>query len=229
MASSTTTQPVTLRDKLNEPSLGKFADALAQAPVGDALAILLDVSNPSTTVPATTVGAAVSQTGATVATASAATQTSSYVQADVQSIATLANALKVDYNKTIADVAALVAQVNALRVDDLALRAAAAAALAGTLGGATETSVTVTSNKAVLAQAPTPNGLFQVNATGGTTKGVKQLVMDPTATLITGQVYWDGGVNLTFAAIDAVSSCDLIYAKGDLSQKVSSLLQTVSP
>lgn len=53
------------------------------------------------------------QTGATVATANAATQTSSYVQADVQTIAALANALKTDYNKTITDVGTLITELTA--------------------------------------------------------------------------------------------------------------------
>lgn len=227
--SSTTTSVTTFRDKLNSPALGKQADANASVPMGDLLSVVLDVSNPNVVVAATTVGASVSQTGATVATADAATQTSSYVQVDVQTVATLANALKVDYNKTITDVAALVARLNQARVDILALRAELASGLAGTVGGATETSVTVTSNRAVLAQAPTPNGLLTVKATTATTAGVKKLVRDPLHALVTGEVYWDGGVNLTFAAVDVVTACDVVYAKGDLSQKVSALLATTTP
>lgn len=42
-------------------------------------------------------------TAVTVATANAAVQSGGYVQADVQTIATLANALKVELNKAIAD------------------------------------------------------------------------------------------------------------------------------
>ena len=47
-------------------------------------------------------GAAAAQSDADCATADAATQTASYVQADVQSIATLANALKTDHNDLLA-------------------------------------------------------------------------------------------------------------------------------
>jgi hypothetical protein len=137
--SSSTTQTTALQDKLNSPALGKFADALALAPVGDILAVLL----------------------------AAAT--------------------------------------------------------------ATETGLSASGNKGALGQAPTPNGLFQVNATTATHAGVKQIVTDPTATLITGQVYWDGGVNLTFAAVDGVTAFSALYCKGDGSVKVSSLLQIVSP
>ena len=227
--SSTVTSTTTLRDKLNNSALGKNADAIKEAPLGDMLSVLFDNANPGTSVPATTVGAAVAQTGATVATTNAASQSSSYVQADVQTIATLANALKVDYNKTITDIAALIALTNQERTDILALRSAMATALTGVLGGMTETSVTVTSNKAVLAQAPTQNGLFLVNGTTGTHTGTKQIVRDPLQTLATGQVYWDGGVNLTFPAYDAITACDLMYSKGDLSQKASIFMRVVSP
>lgn len=48
-------------------------------------------------------------------TAAAATQTGSYVQADVQTIATLANALKTSYNAAQADLATAVTLVNALK------------------------------------------------------------------------------------------------------------------
>jgi hypothetical protein len=137
--SSTTTQTTALQDKLNSPVLGKFSDALALAPLGDILAVIL----------------------------SAAT--------------------------------------------------------------ATETGLTASANKGALGQAPTPNGLISVNATTATTGGVKQIVTDPKATLVTGQVFWDGGVNLTFAAVDVVTVFSALYCKSDGSMKVSSLLQIVSP
>jgi hypothetical protein len=207
--SSTTTSTTTLRDKLNSPTLGKEADAIREAPLGDLLSLLLDVANPGTSVPATTVGGAVANTGVQ------SPANASYTQADQTALATCA--------------LALVVQINLLRTDVLALRAAMATALTGVLGGMTETSVTVTSNKAVLAQAPTQNGLFVVNGTTGTHTGVKQLVRDPTQTLATGQVYWDGGVNITFAAIDAITVCDLMYSKSDLTQKASVLMRLVSP
>jgi hypothetical protein len=73
----------------------------------------------------------VTQTAATVtygavATANANAQTAGYVQADVQSIATLANALKTAFN---ALVAALQTQTNALVADDGATITALNAAL----------------------------------------------------------------------------------------------------
>jgi len=247
---TTTTVVQTVRDKLNSNILGKETDVHSRAPLGDILSILLDTTNPTTVVAATTVGAAVTptssapsaQTGATVSTTSAATQTGSYVQADVQTIATLANALKTDYNKTITDVGAilttlgaavtdvgtLATRLNQARVDILALRAELAAVVGnGVIGGATETGLTPTSNVVTLSAAPTEHGLITVHVTAGTTTGVFKLVRDPDHTLATGEVYWNGKTKLTFAAIDAVSAVDVIYAKGDLSQKVSCLLPSV--
>jgi len=182
------------------------------------------------------------QTGATVATADAANQTASYVEADVDSIATLANALKTDYNKTITDVGALrttlaaavtdvatlATRLNQARVDILALRAELAAVVGtGVIGGATETGISVTSNAATLAAAPTRNGLITVRATAGTTTGVLKLVRNANHTLATGEVFWDGYKTLHFAAVDAVTTVDVIYAKADLSQKVSCLLPAI--
>jgi hypothetical protein len=221
---ATTTKFTTVRDNFNSGILGKIADASEIAALGDMLAVLLDAANPSVSVNATTIGAAPTQTGATVATTNAATQSGSYVQADVQTIATLANALKVDYNKTITDVAALVTAITALRVDVLALRASLASALTGTMGGATETGVTVTSNAATMAAAAST--VISVRATTGTTTGVKTLIMDPNRTLATGEVFWNGNTGLKFAAIDAVTACDLIYSKADNSQKVSCLMSS---
>lgn len=57
------------------------------------------------------------------ATAAANTQTASYVQADAQSVATLANALKTSYNAAQVDIAALRTAYNAAQVDIAALRA----------------------------------------------------------------------------------------------------------
>lgn len=57
------------------------------------------------------------------ATTNAATQTGSYVQADVQSIATLANALKTNYNQLQTDVAALRTAYNLAQTDIVNLRA----------------------------------------------------------------------------------------------------------
>lgn len=60
------------------------------------------------------VGAAAAVTSVQEATANAAAQSGSYVQADVQSIAALANSLKIKYNAAQVDVAALRAEVAAL-------------------------------------------------------------------------------------------------------------------
>lgn len=60
-------------------------------------------------------GAVAAATGGTVATADAADQSVIYVEADVDSIATLANALKVAHNLTATDVATLVTELGSLR------------------------------------------------------------------------------------------------------------------
>ena len=57
------------------------------------------------------------------ATTKAATQTGSYVQAEVQTITTLANALKISYNAAQVDVAALRATLLTTQADVVALRA----------------------------------------------------------------------------------------------------------
>lgn len=71
------------------------------------------VGTGAVTVQANFVAQAAALTSAQNATAAAATQTSSYVQADVQTIATLANALKTSYNQLQTDVAALQSKINA--------------------------------------------------------------------------------------------------------------------
>lgn len=223
---ATTTKSTTVRDAYNTGILGKEADASQKAPLGDMLSVLFDAANPNTVVAATTVGSATSQTGATVATTSAATQSASYVQADVQTIATLANALKTDYNKTITDVATIVVLLNQARVDILALRSALATAMTGTLGGLTETHVAVTSNVATMAQAAT--SIMTVRSTTGTTTGIFKLIREPQHVLATGEVFWNGNTTLTFAAVDAVTYCDLIYSKADLSQKASAMLASIT-
>lgn len=58
-------------------------------------------------VQASVVAAPAALTATAIAAANAATQTGSYVQADVQTIATLANELKTDYTALLADVTAL--------------------------------------------------------------------------------------------------------------------------
>ena len=203
----TTTKSSTIRDMFNSGILGKEADASQKAPLGDMLSILFDAANPNTAVAATTVGGAVANTGVT------SPANVNYTQADQTALATC--------------VLALVVQINLLRTDVLALRAELATAMTGTLGGLTESHVAVSSNVATMAQAAT--SVVTVRATTGSTTGVCKLIRDPQHTLATGEVYWDGGVNLTFAAVDVVTACDVVYAKGDLSQKVSALLATTTP
>ena len=83
--------------------------------------------------------------------------------------------------------------------------------------GYTETGITVTSNAATLANAPTSNGLFQVVAASGTVTGVKKLRKGPVtgaSALVpaTGEVIWDGAKSLLFAAVDAVATASITYA-----------------
>ena len=59
---TTTTKVNTVRDNLNSNVLGLGADAMAKAPLGDVLSILLDTRNANTTIAATTIGAAVTPT-----------------------------------------------------------------------------------------------------------------------------------------------------------------------
>lgn len=200
----TTTVKNTVRDLLNDNALGRMADGLASAPLGEILSTILDTRNNALTVPATTVGGAVANTGVNSPAAG------TYTQADQTALATC--------------VLALVTQINLLRTDVLALRASLAANNVGTVGGATETGVPVSTNVATLATAA--SAIITVNATTATHTGVKKLIRDASRTLATGEVYWDGASKLTFAAVDAVTVCDVMYAKADGSQKASCLLVT---
>ena len=78
-------------------------------------------------------------------------------------------------------------------------------------------SVTPSSNVATLANAPVANGLFQVNATAGTTTGIKKLrqgpITGPSALVpATGECVWDGAKSVLFAAVDVVSAASFTYA-----------------
>jgi hypothetical protein len=290
----TTTKATTVRDLLNSGILGLMSDGSQRAPLGDMLAVLLDVANPAVVVAATTVGAAVVDTAAgpivdtavgpvAVTAAGPVVQTSAptaqpaattpanvaYTQVDQTALADLANALEVLLNLVVADITALTTQVNALIVDDtaaiaqlnaaitdngaqttqvnalivddgavttrlnqarvdiLALRAELAAALVGTVGGATETGVVPVANVATMAASA--SSIISVRATAAGTTGVKKLVRDPTHTLVTGEVFWNGTDKLTFAAIDAVTACDLLYSTASGSQKVSALMADATP
>lgn len=89
-------------------------EAIAASALGDEvldLGVAPEIGGDEVTVQGTTVSisgtAPVALTAAAVVTANAATQTGSYVQADVQSIADLANSLKTQVNALVADVTAL--------------------------------------------------------------------------------------------------------------------------
>ena len=208
----------------------------------------------------TATGAVVITATAVSASNAVSTAAASYVQADQTLLALLGNANKTAISQCVTDITNLIAKVSAatvdisalatklaaVAVDDSALATKLNAAVvdisalrsematihtAGTIGGATQTGISVTPGTGVavaLAQAPTTNGLITVNATAGTTTGVKTIIRNSSRAPVTGEVYWDGGVNLTFAIVDAVTACDVIYAKSDLSQKVSCLLRPMS-
>lgn len=204
---ATTTKSATVRENYNTGILGKESDASQKAPLGDMLSVILDVANPSVVVAATTIGGAVANTGVTTP------ANASYTQADQTALATC--------------VLALVVQINLARTDILALRAELASALTGTMGGATETGVSVgTYTTATMAAAA--SSLISVRATAGSTTGVLKLVRDPQHTLATGEVFWDGNTGLKFAAVDAITTVDLLYSKADSSQKVSCLMASTA-
>jgi hypothetical protein len=96
---------------------------------------------------------------------------------------------------------------------------------------ATQGALAVASNTVNLANRP--SYIFDINATGGSTvTGRKQLLIGP-STLVpqTGQVVWDGNLNLRFAAADGVVQIDARYAvapaapQGVLATTVCSALQ----
>jgi len=255
--SSTTTKVSTVRDNLNSTKTGVLNDAGVRAPLGDILSILLDTRNANTTISAVTASGAVTPTlatsvlTATAVSASNAVSTaaaSAYASPDQSLVAALVNSLKTQVNACVTDIGAINAKLGAAVVDITALATKLGQAVvdifalrsematintAGTIGGATETGLAVayaTGVCAPLAQAPTTNGLITVNATAvnsGSATGVKKLIRDSGHTLATGEVYWDGGVNLKFAIADAVTACDVIYAKSDLTQRVSCLLRSM--
>lgn len=181
----------TMRDELNKSSPNRLDVIFSKIKFGELLNRIM--GGGSTNVPADE------------ATANAATQTGAYVQADVQTIATLANALKTKVNAILA----------ALRL----------------VGGATEQAVTVTSNVATLAS--TPSTLLIANATSAGSTGMKEILTGPItgqSAVIpkTGQCTWDGGVKVLFAVGDAVTAADFMYAKaGDAT--VSALRGSVEP
>lgn len=71
---------------------------------------------------------------------------------------------------------------------------------------------TVASN--AMAFAAQPAAVLDVVATAGTTLGRKTLKIGTGLTPATGEVVWDGGVNLTFAAVDAVTKAEVTFLPG---------------
>jgi len=165
---------MSIRTELNKADPNRIPDALRSISFGDLLNRLLGGSDVNIPVD--------------LATADAATQTGAYVQADVQSIATLANAIKAKLNLLLAAVRGI--------------------------GGVTEQGVTVTSNVATLANQP--SAVVSVIATTGTTTGSKTLLQGPISGAgaivpASGQVVWDGGKKILFAAVDAITVADFAY------------------
>ena len=226
---ATTTKSATVRENYNTGILGKESDASQKAPLGDMLSVILDVANPSVVVAATTIGAVAAATvgGVVANTGVTSPAGSTYAQADQTALATCVLALVVQINLIRTDLLAVVTELTAARVDILALRAELASALTGTMGGATETGVSVgTYTTATMAAAA--SSLISVRATAGSTTGVLKLVRDPQHTLATGEVFWDGNTGLKFAAVDAITTVDLLYSKADSSQKVSCLMASTA-
>lgn len=77
----------------------------------------------------------------------------------------------------------------------------------------TENNAAVSSNAVTLAAAPLPGGLLEVEAVTATVTGRKTIVLDASEryTPATGEVRWNGGTGLLFAAADAVTAADLWY------------------
>lgn len=79
----------------------------------------------------------------------------------------------------------------------------------------TESAITVTTNVATLANQPAPT-IWQINATAGTTTGVKALkigaITGPGAIVPkTGEAVWDGAKKVLFATVDAVTAASFTY------------------
>jgi hypothetical protein len=113
---------------------GYLVDLGIVGPSGDAVT----TQAPVVAAPAALTSAApVALTSSQNATAAAATQSGSYVQADAQTIAALANALKTNYNAAQVDIAALRTNQGLMQADIAALRTTVAAILTAlkTAGG----------------------------------------------------------------------------------------------
>ncbi len=177
-----------LRALLNSGDTNRTFDALRKLSFGDLLNKLL-AGGAGVEVPALT--------SSQNATAAAAVQTGSYVQADVESIRTLANALKISYN--------------ALQVDVVAIRAA----LAG-VGNVTEAGLVPSSNIVTLAAVPV--SIIDITIVAGTNTGPVKLRKGP----VTGsqailpstlEAVWDGGLKIRMAAADVATDVNVGYTK----------------
>lgn len=82
---------------------------------------------------------------------------------------------------------------------------------------ATQAAAAVTTNALTLANQAAPNGLLDVVATAATTTGRKRIVLDATGRYLpaTGEVRWNGGSSLLFAAVDAVTAASVWYLRND--------------
>jgi hypothetical protein len=146
---------------------------------------------------------------------------------DIKTLITQINKVTVDLAAAKVDTTALTAQVNAAIVDITSLRACmAATATAGTMGGATQAGTSITSYITGTLTA-LPSSIVSVHGYG-TTPGVLRLIRDPQHVLVSGEVFWDGNLGLKFCAADLLTTFDAIYAKADLSQKVSCLMAPIA-
>lgn len=128
--------------------------------------------------------------GAAVATANAATQTASYVQVDVQTIATLANSLKTAFNN-----------------------------LVTSSGGVTEAALSPTANVVTLAAQPVAVIDVNVaTVSSGSATGSKKLRIGPftgpgAITPAAGECVWDGGLKVKLASADLAATVNVAYTK----------------
>jgi hypothetical protein len=94
----------------------------------------------------------------------------------------------------------------------------------------TETGITVTSNVATLANAPTSQGLFKcvvASVSSGSATGSKTLLRGPISGVnaivpVAGQCVWDGNLKVLFAAADLAATASFTYA---VSTDVASVTQ----
>lgn len=95
---------------------------------------------------------------------------------------------------------------------------------------ATETGVTPSSDVATLANQPSK--MFQINATAGTSTGIKKLLIGPitgggAVVPNPGEAVWDGGLKVLFNHADAITAASFTYAKADGTDKASALLRAI--